>query len=156
MDNLPDAPPLTPISSMLAGIHLDEFDDPQFSDDGSSLLSSAPSTLVTPSFAAESSASDTTATTGSTIFKRKKIKRQSFVFNDANEMDEINRPVHPGSLRTGTDDLPPSVLGQDENGAVFLIVDGDGRQRRPGTDLCRPLAVIYGHPWTSMDLAQSI
>jgi len=32
MDNLPDASPLTPISSMLAGIHPDEFDDPQFSD----------------------------------------------------------------------------------------------------------------------------
>jgi hypothetical protein len=69
MENLPDAPPLTPISSMLAGIHPDEFDDPQFSDDGSSLLSSTPNTLVTPSFAAESSASHTIATTGSTIFK---------------------------------------------------------------------------------------
>jgi len=35
MASLPDAPPLTPISSMLAGIDTDEFDDPVFSDDGS-------------------------------------------------------------------------------------------------------------------------
>ncbi|KAF8534126.1 hypothetical protein BDD12DRAFT_896995 [Trichophaea hybrida] len=95
MNNLPDAPPLTPISSMLASIHPDEFDDPQFSDVCSSLLSSAPSTLVTPSFAAESSASDTTATTGSTIFKRKKINRKRFVFNDANGMEFTSKEGKP-------------------------------------------------------------
>ncbi|KAF8535689.1 hypothetical protein BDD12DRAFT_892103 [Trichophaea hybrida] len=95
MNNLPDAPPLTAISSLLARIHPDEFDDPQFSDDGSSLLSSAPSTFVTLSFAAESSASDTTATTGSTIFKRKKINRISFVFNDANGMEFTSQEGKP-------------------------------------------------------------
>lgn len=85
MDNQSPPPPWTPISSILAGINPDEFDDPEFSDDGSSLLSSGPNTLMTPVFgsssrSADSSESDTTTgpgTAGSTIFKRKKIKRKS-------------------------------------------------------------------------------
>jgi hypothetical protein len=46
MASLPNALPLTP---MLAGIDSNEFDDPAFSDDESSILSSAPDTLMTPS-----------------------------------------------------------------------------------------------------------
>jgi hypothetical protein len=46
---------------------------------------------------------------------------------------EINRPVRPGSLRTGTDGLPPSVLGPDGDGAVFLNEDGDGEVTVPGS-----------------------
>ncbi|KAF8534961.1 hypothetical protein BDD12DRAFT_894582 [Trichophaea hybrida] len=93
MASLPEAPPLTPISSMLAGIDPDEFDDPEFSDDGSSFLSSAPNTLMTPVFgngssSPDSSASDTTATPGSMIFKRKRIKRKSYVFESANDEPE--------------------------------------------------------------------
>jgi hypothetical protein len=57
--------------------------------------------------------------------------------------NEINRPVRPGSLRTGTDGLPPSVLGPDGDGAVFLNEDGDGRQRRPGTGKSPSPAVIH-------------
>jgi hypothetical protein len=96
MESLPDALPLTPISSMLAGIDPNEFDDPIFSDDESSRLSSAPNTLMTPSFgtgpgSAESSASDTSATTGSTIYKRQKIKRKSYVFNAANGVKYISK-----------------------------------------------------------------
>ena len=56
---------------------------------------------------------------------------------------EINRPVRPGSLRTGTDGSPPSVVGPDGDGAVFLNEDGDGRQRRPGTGKSRSPAVIH-------------
>jgi len=94
MNSLPDAPPLTPIVSMLAGIDPNEFDDPVFSDDGSSLLSSAPNTLKTPSFGSgsgsqDSSTSDTTqaATAGSMIYKRKRIKRKSYVFDAANGIE---------------------------------------------------------------------
>ncbi|KAF8533692.1 hypothetical protein BDD12DRAFT_898129 [Trichophaea hybrida] len=101
MESLPDALPLTPISSMLAGIDPNEFDDPTFSDDESSLLSSVPNTLMTPSFgtgtgSAESSASDTSPTTGSTIYKRQKIKRKSYLFNAANGVEYISKE---GKLR---------------------------------------------------------
>jgi len=89
MASLPDAPPLTPISTMLAGIDPDGFNDPVFLDDGSSLLSSTPNTLMTPIFgngsgSPGSSASDTTATPGSMIFKRKRIQWKSYVFEPAN------------------------------------------------------------------------
>ena len=46
---------------------------------------------------------------------------------------EINRPVRPGSLRTWTDGSPPSVLGPDGDGAVFLNEDGDGEVTVPGS-----------------------
>jgi len=49
------------------------------------------------------------------------------------QVSEISRPVRPGSLRTGTDGLPPSVLGPDGDGAVFLNVDGDGEVTVPGS-----------------------
>jgi hypothetical protein len=98
MDNQSHPSPLTPISSMHAGINPDEFDDPEFSDDGSSLLSSAPNTLMTPVFgsssrSADSSASDTTGpgTAGSTMFKRKKIKRKSYVFNTGNGVEYTSK-----------------------------------------------------------------
>jgi len=45
---------------------------------------------------------------------------------------EVNRPVRPSPLRTGTDDLAPSVRGQDGNGAVFWRQNGDGRKRQDG------------------------
>jgi hypothetical protein len=41
-DTFTDAPRLTPISSMLADIDPNEFEDPIFSDDDSTILSSAP------------------------------------------------------------------------------------------------------------------
>jgi hypothetical protein len=102
MDTFTDAPPLTPISSMLADIDPNEFEDPIFSDDDSTILSSAPNTLLTPSFGSgsrstdmDSSASDTQATTGSTIFKRKKIQRTSYVFNTANGVEYTSREGRP-------------------------------------------------------------
>ncbi|KAF8534125.1 hypothetical protein BDD12DRAFT_896993 [Trichophaea hybrida] len=58
-------------------------------------------------------------------------------------ISEINRPVRPGSLRTGTDGLPPSVLGPNGDGAFFLNVDGDGWQRWPGTVKSASPAVIH-------------
>jgi hypothetical protein len=39
MDNLPDAPPLTPFSFMLAGIHPDEFAPPMISGTASIYIS---------------------------------------------------------------------------------------------------------------------
>jgi len=102
MDTYTDAPPLTPISSMLADIDPNEFEDPIFSDDDSTILSSAPNTLLTPSFGSgsrstdmDSSASDTEAMTDSTIFKRKKIKRTSYVFNTANGVEYTSREGRP-------------------------------------------------------------
>ena len=60
----------------------------------------------------------------------------------------VNRPVRPTSprIRTGRQ---LSVRPQDA--ADIWIMDGDGRQGRPGTDQFRPRqspAVIYRHPWT--------
>jgi len=102
MDTFTDAPRLTPISSGLADIDPNEFEDPILSDDASTILSSAPNTLLTPSFGSgsrstnmDSSASDTHATTGSTIFKRKKIKRTSYVFNTANGVEYTSREGRP-------------------------------------------------------------
>jgi len=37
---------------------------------------------------------------------------------------EINRSVRPGSLKTGTDGLPQSVLGPDGDGASFCMRTG--------------------------------
>jgi len=94
MNSIPDAPPLTTIASIHAGIDPNKFDDPVFSDDGSSLLSSAPNTLKTPTFRSgsgsqDSSASGTTqaATAGSMINQRKRIKHKSYVFDAANGIE---------------------------------------------------------------------
>jgi len=100
-ESLYDTLHLTPMSSMLAGIDHNEFDDPAFSYDESSLLSSTPNTLMTPSFrtstgSAESAPSDTSATTGSRIYKRQKIKRKSYVFDTANGVEYISKE---GKLR---------------------------------------------------------
>lgn len=97
MDSLPDASPLPPISTMLAGVVPDVFDDPVFPDDGSSLLSSAQNTLMTPFFhsSLHSSAVETTTTSGSTIFKRKMIKRKNYVFELANGLEYISNNGKP-------------------------------------------------------------
>jgi hypothetical protein len=68
---------------LLELIDPNEFDDPIFSDDESILASSAPNTPMTPSFgtgtgSAESAPSDTSASAGSTIYKRQKIKRKRY------------------------------------------------------------------------------
>jgi hypothetical protein len=87
---------------MLADINPNEFEDSIFSDDDCTILGSAPHTLLTPSFGSgsgsthkDSSASDTHATTGSTIFKRKKIKCTSYVFNTANGVEYTSREGRP-------------------------------------------------------------
>jgi hypothetical protein len=94
MNSLPDAPPLTTIASMITGIEPNEFDDPVFSDDGSSLLSIAPNSLKTPSFGSgtgsqDPSTSDATqaSTAGSMTYKRKRIKCKSYVFAAANGIE---------------------------------------------------------------------
>jgi hypothetical protein len=102
MDTFTDAPPLTPISSSLADVDPNEFEDPILSDDDSAILISAPNTLLTPSLGSgswstdmDSSSSDTHATMGSSIFKRKKIIPTSYVFNTANGVEYTSREGRP-------------------------------------------------------------
>jgi len=101
MESLPDTVPLTRISSMLAAIDSSKFDDPVFSDDTTSLLSSAPNTLMTPLFgtgsgSADCTPSDSSVTAGSTIYKQQKIKHKRYVFNAANGDEYISTQ---GNLR---------------------------------------------------------